>query len=97
MNYEKNLWKEHKGGKLNHLIKWEIVTRAQEDGGLHLRGLKAGNLALLGKWGWHFSDEDNSLWCQVVKSMVEVCSIGTQMERLVSAYVAHGSTSLYHG
>lgn len=41
----------HKGGKLNHLVKWEVVVRNQKDGGVGLGGLKVKNLALLAKWG----------------------------------------------
>lgn len=32
---------------------WELVSKVQKDGGLDLGGLKARNLALLAKWGWH--------------------------------------------
>lgn len=45
-------WEGHKGGKINHLVKWEVVTRAQEDGGLGLGGQRVRNLAWLAKWGW---------------------------------------------
>lgn len=43
-------WEGNKGGKLNHLVKWEFVTRSQNDGGLGLGNLKVKNLALLAKW-----------------------------------------------
>lgn len=37
----KNLfWERHQGGKINHLVKWELVTKAQEDGGLRFGGSK---------------------------------------------------------
>lgn len=62
-------WEGHKGGKLNHLVKQEIVKRAQEDGGLGLGDLKSRNLALLAKWGWRFFNEEKSLWCRVIRSI----------------------------
>lgn len=62
-------WEGHKGSKINHLVKWSHVTRAQVDGGLSLGGLKVKNLALPAKWGWWFFNEDSSLWCQVISTI----------------------------
>ena len=44
----------HLGGKLNHLVKWNMVSQMQEDGGLGLGGLEDKELALLAKWAWRF-------------------------------------------
>lgn len=62
-------WEGHNGGKMNHLVKWELVTRSQEDGGLGLHGLRNRNSALLAKWGFQFMNEENAIWCKVVKSI----------------------------
>ena len=53
-------WEGHKGSKINHLAKWELVTKQQSEGGLDFGGLRAKNLALLAKWGWRYMDEENS-------------------------------------
>ena len=62
-------WEGNKGGKINHLVKWELVNKAQEDGGLGFGGLRVRNLALLAKWGWRLTKEKNSLWGQVIMSI----------------------------
>jgi len=62
-------WEGNKGGKLNHLVKWDAVIKSYKDGGLSLGKLKHKNQSLLSKWGWHFSKEENSLWCQVIRSI----------------------------
>lgn len=62
-------WEGHKGGKINHLVKWKLITGNQSDGGLGIRNLRAKNAALLAKWGWRFMKEKNSLWRQVVQSI----------------------------
>ena len=61
-------WEGHKGGKLNHLVKWEKVTKDQKDGGLDFGSLKTSNLALLSRWGWWYLKDPNSLWCRVIWS-----------------------------
>ena len=65
----KLFWEGNKGGKLNHLVKWDAVIKSYKDGGLSLGKLKHKNLALLSKWGWRFSKEQNSLWCQGTRNI----------------------------
>ena len=62
-------WEGHKGGKLNHLAKWELVTKDLKDGGLGLGNVRSKNVALLSKWGWRFTRETEALWCLVIKSI----------------------------
>lgn len=62
-------WEGHKGSKINHLVKWNLVIKPRIDEGLGFGGLKAKNLALLAKWGWRYLNEENSLWSQVVRSI----------------------------
>lgn len=45
-------WEGQKGSKLNHLVKWEIASKALQDGGLGVGNLKTRNLVLLFKWNW---------------------------------------------
>lgn len=51
--------------KKDHLIRWEIVGRSNEEGGL---GVLARNRALVGKWLRRFRKEIDSLWHLIIKS-----------------------------
>lgn len=62
-------WEGHKGGKLNHLVKWKVVIEDQTDGGPSLGSLRSRNVALLSKWGWRFLKELEALWSMVIRSI----------------------------
>lgn len=62
-------WEGHNGSRINHLVKWNPVTQYLADEGLSIGGLRAKNFAILAKWEWKYLDKENSLWCQVVKSI----------------------------
>ncbi|KAI8548067.1 hypothetical protein RHMOL_Rhmol07G0243600 [Rhododendron molle] len=51
-----------------HLVKWELITKKKEFGGLGVKNLMIQNLALLAKWWWRFYKDSDSLWVKVVKS-----------------------------
>ena len=44
-------------GKKDHLLRWEIVCRSKEQGGLGLGKIYLKNRALMGKWLWRFPRE----------------------------------------
>ena len=44
-------WEGFAGGKINHLVKWSLVSLPSKDGGLGLGGIKTQNSALFAKWG----------------------------------------------
>lgn len=62
----KFFWEGQKGNKINHLVKWNLVTRSENEGGLGFGDLKAKNVALLAKCGWRYFNEASSLWSQVI-------------------------------
>ena len=85
----KFFWKGNKGGKLDHLAKWDDVTKSQKDEGLGLGKLKHKNLALLSKWGWRFLVEQNSLCVKWLEASMEAAPlIGIQVEKKLSALEA---------
>ena len=77
---------------MNHLVKWNMVSQMQEDGGLGSGGLENKNLALLAKCGWRFFNEKNSLWVQVIKRAYaeKVNSVGTPKEAMFVAFAVRG-------
>lgn len=62
-------WEGNKGSRINHLAKWDLVSRSLMDGGLGFDDIKVWNVALLAKWGWRYFYEANSLWHMVINSI----------------------------
>ena len=50
-------------------VAWEKVVSPREQGGLGVGSLKVSNLAMLAKWWWRFLNEEDSLWCKVIRSL----------------------------
>ncbi|RVW34547.1 Transposon TX1 uncharacterized 149 kDa protein [Vitis vinifera] len=55
--------------KKDHLIRWEVVSRPKELGGLGFGKTSMRNIALLGKWLWRFPRERSGLWHKVIASI----------------------------
>lgn len=49
-----------------HLVRWHMVTRPKDSGGLSLRLAKGINMAFLSKLGWRILTEQDSLWAKVM-------------------------------
>ncbi|RVW28266.1 hypothetical protein CK203_083719 [Vitis vinifera] len=63
------LWSGAGEGKKDHLIRWEVVSRPKEMGGLGFGKTFMRNIALLGKWLWRFPRERSGLWHKVIVSI----------------------------
>ena len=60
------LWGSNASEKKIHLINCKQVCLSKAKGGLGFRSLLLMNKALLSKWAWRFSEEDNSAWKNVI-------------------------------
>ncbi|RVW41560.1 putative ribonuclease H protein [Vitis vinifera] len=63
------LWSGAGEGKKDHFIRWEVVSRPKELGGLGFGKISMRNIALLGKWLWRFPRERSGLWHKVIASI----------------------------
>lgn len=54
-------WEGYNGSKVNHLVKWDVVSKSQSNGSLGFGGLKNRNMTLSAKWGWKYVFEQDSL------------------------------------
>ncbi|GKA96279.1 RNA-directed DNA polymerase, eukaryota, reverse transcriptase zinc-binding domain protein [Tanacetum coccineum] len=50
-------------------VAWEKVISPRDQGGLGIGSLRVSNLAMLAKWWWRFLNEEDSLWCKVIRSL----------------------------
>ena len=63
------LWSGAGEGKKDHLIRWDVVSKPKELGGLGFGKTSLRNIALLGKWLWRFPRERSGLWHKVIASI----------------------------
>ena len=73
-----------------HLVNWATVKKPKDCGGLGIRPLRLVNKAALAKLSWHFLQEPESLWCQVLRSKYRRAATGLDVFHAVL-----GSSNLY--
>ena len=60
------LWRASEDVFKYPLVAWDKVCLPIESGDLGIRRIGLFNKALLRKWLWHFGNESNRLWCQII-------------------------------
>ena len=63
------LWSRAEEGKKDHLIRWYVVSRPKELGGLGFGKTSMRNITLLGKWLWRFPRERSGIGHKVIASI----------------------------
>ncbi|KAI5446838.1 hypothetical protein KIW84_014611 [Lathyrus oleraceus] len=56
------LWHDTEEKKGIHWIKWSKVFKSKDEGGLGVKNFEFFNEALLLKWKWRFTQDDNIIW-----------------------------------
>ncbi|GJX25399.1 hypothetical protein Tco_0231695 [Tanacetum coccineum] len=62
-------WGSNDNTKKISWISWKLVLASKEKGGLGIGSLYSLNHALIQKWQWHFFNNPQSLWVQLIKSI----------------------------
>jgi len=65
------LWNGQKQGRYNALVKWDVIQKPKQMGGLGVSDCTLKNAALLFKWWWRYASEEGSLWRRLVDSIHE--------------------------
>ncbi|GAU33092.1 hypothetical protein TSUD_259430 [Trifolium subterraneum] len=60
------LWGGVRGGRKVNWVKWSMVCKAKNKGGLGVRDVRLVNLSLLTKWRWRLLLPGNALWKEVL-------------------------------
>lgn len=62
------IWGSMEGQRNGHLVNWNIVCKAKEEGGLGVRRASEVNQALMAKLDWCMLNEMDALWSQTLLS-----------------------------
>ena len=54
------------GGRKINWVRWSLVCKPKEEGGLGVRDVRVVNLSLLAKWKWRLIQGRNALWKEVL-------------------------------
>ena len=65
------LWSGKQQGKYQALVKWELIQKPKNKGGLGVKDCILHNAALLFKWWWRYACEEGALWKRIVDSIHE--------------------------
>jgi hypothetical protein len=61
------LWGDCDGRKKIHIVNWDSVCRPKYLGGLGIKKTANMNKAMLAKSGWRMLQNDEGLWCNILK------------------------------
>lgn len=70
------LWSRLYSTRHDDLVSWVVCCQSKKEGGFGLGNLVSTNVALAGKWLWHFPLEPHSLRHQVIQNKYGLEQIG---------------------
>lgn len=75
-----------------HLVRWEKVTKAENEGGLGIRSVRQMNLAILAKLGWRLLENGEGIWVEIIKDKYMDSRLGLDMfkKRQKSSHIWKG-------
>ncbi|XP_052625023.1 uncharacterized protein LOC111910611 [Lactuca sativa] len=59
----------HEDQRCIHWVKWDIILKSRDKGGLEVGSLDAFNRDLLFKWKWRFLHDHSTLWLRLIKGL----------------------------
>lgn len=62
------LWGSPENHRKVHMVSWDVVTSAKEEGGLVIKDMNYLNEAKMVKLGWRFMTERKGLWREILKA-----------------------------
>jgi len=62
------LWGWGQEGRKIACVKWDLICKSKEEGGLGVKDLKCFNMALLGKWRWRLGKDHTGIWKDILES-----------------------------
>jgi len=65
------MWSGANNRRYNALVKWKILQRPKDKGGLGIADCTMKNAALLFKWWWRYACEERALWKRVINLIHE--------------------------
>jgi len=65
------MWCGQTHGRYSALVKWELIQKPKEKGGLGITDCTMKNATLLFKWWWRYACEEGGPWRRVVDSIHE--------------------------
>lgn len=70
------LWGGDGSRRKIHLVKWKVISKSKQQGGLGVKRIRLMNDCFLLKWWWRFGAEPNALWKQVIHNKYSQVGVG---------------------
>lgn len=74
-----------------HLVKWDVISKKKENGGLGVKNLRLHNLSLIARWWRRFNKKKDSLWVKASEvSITLIRGVGFLISQLLVRSLTYG-------